>query len=378
MKQNFKFEVRTFLKSKTYLLFFSIFLLMFIWPSIQTSLRKPEKDKAGAAQVYLDLNGIAGKQLQSWELAKPATSPVNPSVEDLKHEQELVQPISSIYYFHPEEKVAFTKATLAFDQFFLQELVNGRRVVGYEQLQFKKAIAEKEYLLAENIESVYEKNSTIPAFNQAVITLEDYTPVLWVLMVLGLNVGYYLIDDKRKGAIDMVNLFPTSKGLVMFNKQIVFLLVTVVSLALSFGLSFLFSTVTSGVGSSQYPLTYTLDGQSAAVMTIGSFLLKYGLLILGILIFLIGVSCVVQLFTTNILVSLIILVCMVMLGATSNASTTVMTFIPTSYFNFLDIILPQTGRVVDISVTRGIYVLGLWGVLLCAASIFIAHKRQRI
>lgn len=118
MKQNFKFEVRTFLKSKTYLLFFGIFLLMFIWPSIQTSLRNPEKDKAGAAQVYLDLNSIAGKQLQSWEIAKPATPPVNPSVEDLKHEQELVKPISSIYYFHPEEKVAFTKATLAFDQFF--------------------------------------------------------------------------------------------------------------------------------------------------------------------------------------------------------------------------------------------------------------------
>lgn len=378
MIRSFKFEVRNFIKSKTYLFFLGVFTLMLIWPTLQ-QLDKVHgnADTYSARSTYFVKRDKAMKQLSDWKKEPPETTPVHPSVADLEAEVALLKPLVNAYV-NEEDHFAIDKMRLEYEKLYLKELQNGRTDKEITALQQAKTVAEIDYTIAHNMNSIWVPDVKVPALNRVFTTLTKYTPLIWVMMILALAVGYYIIDDKRHATIDFINSSPTGKGVIMFNKQLVFFFGMVLVLTVSFGINFLVPTLTDGFGQLNYPVVYSLDGTKATIMTMATFFKWYGLYLIAVVVFLIGLSALIQLFTSNILVNLIALVSIVMLGQTSSVTSKLGAYLPTNYFNVLQVIIPDGGRGELLSLTGGFLLVLVSGLMLSGLSIGIAQVRRRI
>ncbi|WP_071131081.1 hypothetical protein [Enterococcus timonensis] len=375
VKRLLALEVRQFFKRPAWLIFAAIFFCMLMWPYWQKTGTITESQPPAERHSYFIIRDDAKAQLAAWEKELPANSPQQPSIEDLKKEVALLNPLIDLYVSDGEtNRLEITKARLDFEQFYLQELENGRYDENQTILQQKLLVRELTELVEKNITEVRMPDTKIPAINRLTATLRNDTPLIWLLFLFVLAVSFYIIEDKRHPSIDFINSWPIAKGWIIAQKQIIFLIFFSLGVSISFYLSFFLPAITEGFGDSSYPLPYSIDGQNVLIMKSSTFLIYMILYFLAIIFFLTSLSGFIQLFTKNILVNLLILGSLVFLSGGGQARK----FLPTSYFNVPEFLLPTGGSGNLFREKGGLLVIVLWGLGLLIFNCLIAQRRQRI
>ncbi|WP_461227411.1 hypothetical protein [Lacticaseibacillus suihuaensis] len=283
------------------------------------------------------------------------------------------------------------KAVLAYERYTLREVQAGRgkdlvvialpgKKTDKSLLGRKKDVAYYDYLVKHKLVEVPATKKDAPANNYiAYAFLYNVSPLL-LLAVFAVQLGQLFTVEKRRGTINFLNIVPRGKLGVLTARMVSFLVLTVPLFLAACGIAYVAAAQRFEIGSWQYPIVYSADGQHVSIMMIGQFLLLYLALLLAVAVFIMMVSALVSLYSGNLAVNIVASLVVILLGAPqvmTRVPAGLARFLPTAYFQINSVILHETSWSIP-GIGFGVAVLLAWSLLLYAGCTLILRRRQLI
>ncbi|KRM55365.1 hypothetical protein [Lacticaseibacillus sharpeae] len=368
MGPNLSFEFRTLRRAPAMLGFIIAMALLFLAPNLPRL--HPVVGYEQEVQSYMGDASQISAQLEAWRKNPPATAPTNPSVRELRAVQTKLTAVIAAETATPVQVRTVMRAKLAYGQL----LVRGARA-GWAQFTGSAAfelarVKTLRYQLRHHIAEIPAGSTQLPGLHQLSQNLTTFLNGIWLAALLALWCATFLIADKRQRVNALVTIMPVRKTVVLGNKLLSFLLLAGSGLLASVGIAFVVPTLMNGAGNWQYPVAYSLDGQHVFLRHLGVLVLEQYSLLMLVLLFLAVCAVFIQLWTKNVLVSLLGMLLIALSGQVPTSS-----WLPTSYFNASAVLTSLNG-----GATFG----HMAGVLLAASlllgliSFAVVRVRQRL
>lgn len=393
MREQFRFDFKKNLLTSFNVVILIMFFLVLL-ASFFTNISKPATYLNTSKSLVNQVSATIQKNLQAMKDADAKTG-TDEHAEKIAEENErkaYLQNLVLEYVAKTPDTQKINQLNLDYAQYNLAQIKAGKsadvKLIPYpghdttvSTVNLQKEIKFYQYLVAHKMAEVPTNMEHLPATNYLSYTLAYKIPAVLLLVLACLQMAQLFTIEKQNGTIKFLNNVPTSKFRLVTSKILSFFALTVPLFIVAVLGVLIITGLKYGFGSWRYPLMYSPDGKSAAIMTLGHFLGRYLLLLLMAVIFLATLSTLISLFTGNFGLVLI-LTCLPLLltqsGLLAEAHLApVVKFLPSAYFDFSGILLDTTKWPVG-SLTMAFGVLVAWSVVCYAFSFFVLRRREKI
>ncbi|MFD1477587.1 hypothetical protein [Lacticaseibacillus jixianensis] len=365
------------LKSKAWLGFACALLLCLLWPNfLRIGSAKPG-DWQQEQQNYIKWRGDDQALIVKWQKHPERVPAGSPSKQALQAEVNRLDPvIDAILYDRSPRSITHQRAL--FQKYLVGQIVRGRNFTDVDKQPVTLLDARLEAATLSKLDQQRRAEVPLNATKApgGLLYARDLLagiPLTWLLACLAIWVGSSIITDKRLVVRDFVALVPVNKTVILFNKLAAYLGLSLTSFGVVFGAAALIDTTIAPSGGWQYPFAYTLDGVRVHTMSAAHLVVLYGVTMLAIIVFLTGISALIQPFTSNLLITLVGLLAVVVIGP----SILQWPFSPTTYLNCSATLLPVAATS-SLAPGLGSLVLAGWGIAAMGLAEVIVQRRQRL
>lgn len=227
----------------------------------------------------------------------------------------------------------------------------------------KKAVLLYQTLLKQHRSQIFFNSARLPTASYLTTQLRSGQTTLLLLAVVVLMVAESFTLDQRRHTTALQQTLPHQPFGVLLARVGATFFLAVLLLAVSVATVFVIIGLHDGWGDWSYPLIYSPDGRTVAVLTLGQFATGWGGLMVLAILLLTALGALVSLFTAKMGVNLAIGECFVLLAVSMVLSAAlvrpVVRFLPSTYLQPAPLLLRDASWP-QLSVGGGIAVLLGW------------------
>ncbi len=396
MLEQIRFDLKKNLRGSTNVVVFAMLLILMLG-TFFTALGTKDSSEAGMYNAYTTAGQNIQKTLDTLQKVKHLTANQKEQLARKQTQHDYLQAITMAYAGTMSAMPTgsfedVNKAVLAYATYNLKETKAGRAsdlsLVTYDGkaldatlLGRKKEVALYTYLVQHHVKEIPVSKTDAPGAAYLSYTFLYHLSPLILLAVVGVLIGQLFTNEKRDGTIAFMNTLPTGKVKILTARMVTALVLTLPIFGLACFMTYLITGLKFGWGSWAYPIIYSADGKTVAEMSLGHFLGLYLLLFAVATVFLVVVSALIGLITANFGVNLVGLGAVILVATQQvlgqGILKVVAPFLPSSYFDFSNLILHQTTWPI-LSINAGILVILGWSALIYGICVIILRKREQL
>jgi hypothetical protein len=396
MVEQIKFDFKKNVWSSTNLVIFAAFLILLLG-TFFTALGSGDTAVSDVSRAYGNASTSIATELKALNKDKHPSAATRRLIKAKTTQEKYISAITMADAgFHSPVPIGtladVNKAILAYAQYNLRQTEAGHAsditLIKYPGkkndltlLGRQKDVLFYKYLLKHDVVEIPAGKNNAPAAAYLPYQFLYHLSPLIILAVFIVQLGQLFTNEKRDGTISFMNNLPTGKLKLLTARMVTFLLLTVPSFAAACGAAYVVVGVKYGFGSWQYPLVYSADGKTPALMTLGHFFSTLCILMLAAVVLLMMVSALTSLFSGNFGVNVVVCGLVLLIGTKqvlgTGALRGVARLLPSGYFDFSNVILHQTSWPI-LGIGGGLTVLLLWSVLLYGVCALILRWREQL
>ncbi|MFD1397770.1 hypothetical protein ACFQ41_00430 [Lacticaseibacillus suilingensis] len=392
MGAQYRITLKRSLHSVTNLVIAAAFFLLLMSTSF-SHYGQQDSTQADLYGAYATAGQAVDKTITGIEKIKPASASVKAELRQKKQEKDYLDQITLVTSGGLSANLdEVNRTVLAHAKYSLRATEKDPHVqlqlikyqdqpTSHKLIERKKDVVFHTYLYQHHMREIPIAAIKAPAANYLSDALLYHVSPFLIIAVFIVWLAEFFTTDKREGNIDVTNTLPMGKMKVLIAKIGVAFTIALPLFCLTLLAVFVVIGLSNGWGSLQYPIAYSLDGQHAAIMQLGEFLLMFLGALVAIFCFFVMLSALFSLIASKMSSLLVAELLVLLTGSSFMLGFTKLSpsfrFLPTAYFDYSAVILnSHTWPSLDLA--GGINVLLSSTLALLGCTTFVIYYRQRL